>query len=328
MADLKISQLPDAGAPQDSDQLPVARAGSTLSVLWSALKAAVYAPGGTDVAVADGGTGASTAAAARTNLGLVIGTDVQAQDADLAAIALLSTTAYGRSLLEAANAAGLRTLAGLVIGTDVQAQDAELAALAGLTSAADKLPYFTGSGTAALADLSAFARTLLDDANAAAARTTLGVAASTSRAVIVDQKAAGPDNSGTFTSGAYRTRDLNTEQSDADGIVSISSNQFTLQAGTYMIRASAPAFNCGRHKARLQNITDATTTIYGSSEYVGLAGGAPTRSQVVGGFTIAAAKAFEIQHRCESSQTGNGFGISANLADPEIYTIVEIAKVA
>lgn len=49
-----------------------------------------YAPGGTDVAVADGGTGASTASGARTNLGLVIATDVEAHDPDLTTIAGLS----------------------------------------------------------------------------------------------------------------------------------------------------------------------------------------------------------------------------------------------
>ena len=53
--------------------------------------------------------------------------------------------------------------------------DTELQALSSVTSAADALPYFTGSGTASVTTLSSFGRTLIDDADAATARTTLDV---------------------------------------------------------------------------------------------------------------------------------------------------------
>ena len=149
---------------------------------------------GTDVAIAAGGTGSSTASGARTNLGVAIGSDVQAWDAALddfagltqgtdklpyfssaTAMATADFTSYARTLLDDGDAATARATLGVVIGTNVQAYDAELAALAGLTSAGNKLPYFTGSGTASLADFSAYGRSLVDDADAAAARSTLGL---------------------------------------------------------------------------------------------------------------------------------------------------------
>lgn len=107
--------------------------------------------------------------------GLATGADQLAYSTGTDTFAQTALTAFARSILDDSDAATSRATLGLVIGTDVQAFDAELQAIAGLVSAADRLPYFTGSGTAALATFTAFGRSLVDDADAATARSTLGL---------------------------------------------------------------------------------------------------------------------------------------------------------
>jgi hypothetical protein len=79
--------------------------------------ASFYIPGGTDVAVLDGGTGASTASGARTNLGLVIGTDVQAYSANLTSWAALTRAAGADTFFTTPSSANLRALLTDEVGT-------------------------------------------------------------------------------------------------------------------------------------------------------------------------------------------------------------------
>ena len=145
-----------------------------------------------------------------------------------------------------------------------------------------------------------------------------------SYAIIADQKS-DTTNGGTFTTGAYRTRDLNTEVVDADGIVSISNNQFTLQAGTYFIHARMPYMMVGFAKMKLYNVTDSSDTAMSESGY--------SSTSVSGNFwidlkttiTIASAKAFEIQMAGQVTRASYGFGYGSSFGT-EVYTTVVIFK--
>ena len=130
-----------------------------------------------------------------------------------------------------------------------------------------------------------------------------------SYAILVDQKTSGT-NGGSFTSGAWRTRDLNTEIADPDGIVSISSNQFTLQAGSYLIKAHAPAYKVGRHQIALYDITASSYVETGSSAYVDGGESVSTDSFLTARFTCSGANVYEIRHQCGTGFNTYGFGVS------------------
>jgi len=139
-----------------------------------------------------------------------------------------------------------------------------------------------------------------------------------------DEKSSGTD-AGTFTSGAWQTRTLQTETGEILG-ASLASDQFTLPAGTYSIKSSATAYRVDGHTTKLRNITDAADEIIGGAIQSSETDTTTPESLISGTFTINASKTFEIQHQCQSTKTGNGFGINNNFSVVEIYTQVKITK--
>ena len=146
-----------------------------------------------------------------------------------------------------------------------------------------------------------------------------------SYAIICDQKSNNVAGGSYATADGWITRDLNTEISDPDSIVSLSANRFSLAAGSYLIEFSSPARNLNEFQARLYNYTDSSVVQYGRSGYakdgynVSHADGA---ARVV----ITDTKEFEIQLKGSRNEGTEALGRAANLGGVEIYTTVKIYK--
>lgn len=143
---------------------------------------------------------------------------------------------------------------------------------------------------------------------------------------IQDQQSDG-SNGGSFSSGAWRTRTLNTAVTNDISGASLAANQITLPAGTFFIEARTPALEVKSHQARLRNISDTATELVGTSETCGGTVDTVTPSIVRGQFTIAGAKIFEIQHICETTKTTDGFGRAGSFGVGEVYTDVLIWEI-
>lgn len=81
----------------------------------------------------------------------------------------------GTGLTKTGNTLNVIAGTGISVAADSVAVTTPLAVIAGLTPAADSLPYYTGASSAALTTLTSFGRSLIDDADNTAARTTLGL---------------------------------------------------------------------------------------------------------------------------------------------------------
>ena len=149
-----------------------------------------------------------------------------------------------------------------------------------------------------------------------------------SYALLADRHGGTGGERGTFTAGAWQTRAINTEVVDTDNIVTLSSNQFTLQSGTYQIKFRAIGYKVNRHIARLREVSPSTATIAsGSAAYASSNDSELNYSDGFVRTTITQATTYEIQSYAQSTQSSNGFGFQMTYSTAD-YLQVEIYKEA
>lgn len=190
------------------------------------------------------------------------------------------------NLSDLTNAATARTNLGVAIGTNVQAYAAPLGYLGALTPAADKGIMFTGAAAAATFDLTAAGRALLDDADASAQRTTLGLGtAATLAAGAVAQTAnnlsdladaaTARTNLGLGTAAQLASSAILLKADNLSGIASASAARANLGLGNWLgayTWATKPASPSAGDVIYVTNIGGGKVFIYNGSRWCALNG--------------------------------------------------------
>ncbi len=241
-----------------------------------------------------------------------------------------------------------------------QAQDATLDSLAALGTAADRLAYTTGVDTWAEAPISAFGRSLIDDAAASNARATLGLetigqaeaeagTGTTERAwtaqrvkqavealgggggapdiILEDQRTSGTHGGTASVAGSWETREVNTELRDVNNDCTVASNQFTLSTGTYYIEWEATHYNTDSTRSKLYNISDASDVAFSNTAFFRSSSDVQGLTLGAGVLAIASSKVFEIRSRVANTISSIGRGRASAMAT-EIYLRVKIWRLS
>lgn len=148
-------------------------------------------------------------------------------------------------------------------------------------------------------------------------------------AIIQDIKNNGVDG-GTFTSGSFVTRDLNS-LSDPGSLISLSANKFSIPPGQYIIWAEVPAYVTGDHQAILYNETASFLALSGSSSSNASTDLIASRSIITGFMDLSTSTdptQFSIKHQCTTTEASDGFGKASSFSGAtEVYTQVMVIKV-
>lgn len=140
--------------------------------------------------------------------------------------------------------------------------------------------------------------------------------------LLVQDRKGSQENGGTFASGDWRTRDINTIVTNNIDGASLTNNVLTLPAGVYYVEIDLPANDVNAHVGMLYNVTSSEVLLYGTRT--------KEVSKISGHIVLMQQSNIEIRHRCETSKTLDGFGMgSADLGLPyNIFTVAQFWWIA
>lgn len=186
----------------------------------------------------------------------------------------------------------------------------------------------TGGSVAGITDL-AVADGGTGGSTAATARSNLGLTRAVGDALLYLHQLASGNNAGDFTSGSWQTVPLNTEVYDTGNHGSIAGNTVTLAQGVYRIRWRVCGFQVANFQSRLFNVTTAGVIGYGSNASSAAADAVMDYSIGEARLTVAAAtEQVRLEAQCQTTNTGDGFGVANSFGATETYASLELVKEA
>jgi hypothetical protein len=128
------------------------------------------------------------------------------------------------------------------------------------------------------------------------------------------------------STAGFNDRTLNTVEGES-WFVTLSSNQFTLEPGSYKISGQAPTFRVGAAHSRLYDVTNGVASILGYSDYTDTTGQTTVHSTFSGYVTIGASTIYKVQSYCQNAYSSSGLGYyNSPSTEDSIYTTITIEK--
>lgn len=142
--------------------------------------------------------------------------------------------------------------------------------------------------------------------------------------IFTDQKSAGTPGGSCTVAANWNTRTLNNTIINNLASASLSSNEITLGAGTYYIRASAPAMQSGQNSLRIYNVTTSSTLANGQATFVDSSISVSNLLTVTTAVTFTTSTTIRFEQYCAATTSTNDFGSAG--PDTTQFLTVEILQ--